>query len=275
MARMDFCTMKNKESKGLALVTGASTGIGYELAKACARSGFDLLIVADEPRIHEAAIAIRALGAKVESIEADLSYPQGVDQVLLALGDRPVAALLANAATGLGDAFLAQDFVDVRRIIATNVTETLYLIHAVGERMTAQGEGRILITGSIAGFTPGPFNAVYNASKAFIDSFSWALRNELTGSGITVTCLMPGATETQFFRRARLLDTKLGQARKDDPAEVAEIGFQAMMRGDGDVVTGWHNKVIAAMANITPAAILAEQHRKMAAPGSAAGGRET
>jgi short-subunit dehydrogenase len=262
--------MNSARSQGLALITGASTGIGYELAKVCAKNGFELLIVADEPRIHEAAIAIRGLGASVEAIEADLSYPQGVDKVLLALKDRPVAALLANAATGLGHGFLDQDIVDVRRIIATNVTETLYLVHAVGTRMREDGKGRILITGSIAGYMPGPFNAVYNASKAFIDSFSWALRNELMGSGVTVTCLMPGATETQFFRRAGLLDTKLGQARKDDPAEVAALGFEAMMRGDGDIVTGWHNKVAAAVANITPAAILAEQHRKKAAPGSGA-----
>jgi short-subunit dehydrogenase len=135
--------------------------------------------------------------------------------------------------------------------------------------MRARGRGRILITGSIAGFTPGTYQAVYNATKAFIDSFSFALRHEVKEQGITVTCLMPGATETEFFERADLMDTKIGQSKKDDPADVAKTGFEAMMRGDGDVVSGWHNKLQTAIASVTPAAILAEQHRKKAEPGSA------
>ena len=135
--------------------------------------------------------------------------------------------------------------------------------------MRARGEGRILVTGSIAGFMPGTYQAVYNGTKAFIDSFSFALRAELKGSGVTVTCLMPGATETDFFERADMLDTKVGTQKKDDPADVAKTGFDAMMRGDGDVVSGWQNKLQSAIANITPAGVLAEQHRKMAAPGTA------
>jgi short-subunit dehydrogenase len=134
--------------------------------------------------------------------------------------------------------------------------------------MRARGEGRILFTGSIAGFMPGTYQAVYNGTKAFIDSFSFALRAELKDTGVTVTCLMPGATETDFFERADMLDTEVGQSRKDDPADVARIGFDAMMRGEGDVVSGWKNKMIAAMANVTPAGVLAERHRKMAEPGS-------
>ena len=115
---------------------------------------------------------------------------------------------------------------------------------------------------------PGTYQAVYNATKAFVDSFSFALRAELKDSGVTVTCLMPGATETDFFERADMLDTQVGQSKKDDPADVARVGFDAMMRGDGDVVSGWHNKLRSAIANVTPAAILAEQHRRMAEPGS-------
>jgi short-subunit dehydrogenase len=138
--------------------------------------------------------------------------------------------------------------------------------------MRARGEGRILVTGSIAGFMPGTYQAVYNGTKAFIDSFSFALRAELKGSGVTVTCLMPGATETDFFERADMLDTKVGTQKKDDPADVAKTGFDAMMRGDGDVVSGWQNKLQSAIANITPAGVLAEQHRKMAAPGTATEG---
>jgi len=134
--------------------------------------------------------------------------------------------------------------------------------------MRARGSGRILITGSIAGFIPGTFTAVYNGTKAFIDSFSFALRNELKDSGVTVTCLMPGATETEFFERAGMMDTKVGQAEKDDAAQVAKTGFDAMMRGDGDVVSGWKNKLQAAVAAVTPSGALAEMHRKQAEPGS-------
>jgi uncharacterized protein len=134
--------------------------------------------------------------------------------------------------------------------------------------MCARGQGCILITGSVAGFMPGTFQAVYNGTKAFLNSFSWGLRNELQDTGVTVTCLMPGATETAFFARADMLDTKVGQAEKDDPADVVKIGFDAMIEGEGDVVSGWQNKLQTAMANVTPASMLAEQHRTKAEPGS-------
>jgi NAD(P)-dependent dehydrogenase (short-subunit alcohol dehydrogenase family) len=134
--------------------------------------------------------------------------------------------------------------------------------------MKDRGHGHILITGSIAGFMSGTFQAVYNGTKAFLDSFSFALRAELKGSGVTVTCLMPGATETDFFERADMLDTKVGTAKKDDPAEVARTGLDAMMKGDGDVVSGWQNKLQAAIAGVLPAGITAELHRKQAAPGT-------
>jgi short-subunit dehydrogenase len=153
--------------------------------------------------------------------------------------------------------------------IYTNVTGTVYLVQLVGRQMRARGEGRILITGSIAGFMPGAFQAVYNGTKAFIDSFSFALRNELKDSGVTVTCLMPGATETDFFERADMMDTKVGTEEKADPADVARLGYDAMMEGKGDVVAGWKNKLQSAIANVTPAGVLAEQHRKMAEPGTA------
>ena len=235
-----------------AIVTGASTGIGYELAKRCAEDGFDLLIAADEPAIQQAADDFKNLGVEVEAIEADL-----------------VDALLANAGHGLGGAFLDQDFEDVRHVIDTNITGTIYLAQKVGRDMRSHGQGRILFTGSIAGFVPGSFDAAYNGTKAFVDSFSFALRNELKDSGVTVTCLMPGATETEFFERAGMLDTKVGQSKKDDPVDVAKAGFEAMMNGDGDVVAGWKNKLLAAAALITPSDVLAERHRKMAEPGSA------
>ena len=116
---------------------------------------------------------------------------------------------------------------------------------------------------------PGTFQAVYNGTKAFLDSFSFALRNELKDTGVTVTCLMPGATETEFFERADMMDTKIGQSKKDDAAEVARQGFEAMMKGEGEVITGWQNKLRSAIAHVLPADVSAEMHRSMAEPQSA------
>src|SRR3954471_6927248 len=180
------------ETRKLAVVTGASTGIGYELAKCCGEQGFDLVIAADEPEIQQAATRLRATGAAVEAVEADLATLPGVDKLYAAIRGRPVEALLANAGRGLGRAFLDQDFADVRRVIDTNVTGTVYLIQKIGRDMRSRGAGRILITGSVAGFIPGTYQAVYNGTKSFLDSFSFALRAELQDTGITVTCLMPG-----------------------------------------------------------------------------------
>jgi uncharacterized protein len=251
----------------LAVVTGASSGIGYELAKLCAENGYDLVVAADRP-LQEAQQTFRGLGAEVTAVESDLATVEGVDELYDAIGGRPVDALLANAGHGLGRAFLDQDFEEVRHVIDTNITGTVYLIQKVGRDMRARNKGRILITGSIAGFIPGSFQAVYNGTKAFIDSFSFALRNELKETEITVTCLMPGATETEFFERADMLDTKVGQQEKDDPAKVARDGFDAMRAGEGDVVSGWQNKLQTTLANVTPAGVLAEQHRRMAEPGT-------
>jgi short-subunit dehydrogenase len=252
-----------------AIVTGASTGIGYELAKRCASEGYDLLIAADEPAIEQAASALRESGTQVDAVQADLATIEGVDQLCSAAKGRKVDALLANAGRGLGHGFLDQNFAEARRVVDTNVTGTIYLIHKIGNEMRLRNAGHILITGSIAGFIPGSFQAVYNGTKAFLNSFSFALREELKDTKITVTCLMPGATETEFFRRAEMLDTDVGTTEKDDPAEVAKIGFEAMMKGEGDVVSGFKNKVQSAAANVTPAGVLAKQHRKMAEPGSA------
>jgi uncharacterized protein len=256
-------------TRPLAIVTGASSGIGRELARLCARNGFDLIVAADDPAIVDAAEEFKADGAAVEVVLADLATLEGVDRLYAAAAGSPVEALLANAGHGLGKGFLDQDFDEARHVIDTNITGTIYLIQKVGRDMRARGQGRILITGSVAGFIPGTYQAVYNGTKAFIDSFSFALRAELKGTGVTVTCLMPGPTETEFFQRADLLDTKVGQDEKDDPVDVAKDGFDAMMRGDADVVSGWRNKVQTTLANVTPSGMLAEQHRRMTEPGSA------
>lgn len=253
-------------TRPLALVTGASSGIGRELACECARNGFDVLVAADQP-LGTTVLELEALGADVDAVLTDLSTESGVDAVYEALLGRPVDVLVANAGHGLGKAFLDQDFDEARHVLDTNVTGTIYLLHKVGKDMRRRGEGRILITGSIAGFMPGAFAAVYNATKAFIDSFALALRNELQDSNVTVTCLMPGVTDTRFFARADMLDTEVGrQTDKMDPAEVAQLGFKAMMDGDADVIAGLKNKLQVAMASVTPAELLAERHRKMAQP---------
>jgi short-subunit dehydrogenase len=255
-------------TRPLAAVTGASSGIGLELARCCADHGFDLLIAANEPGIQQAAQQLRATGAKVEAVEVDLATRGGVDRFYSAAGGRPIDALLANAGRGLGHAFLDQDFEAVRRVVDTNITGTIYLIQKIGCEMRARRDGRMLITGSIAGLIPGSFSAVYNATKAFLDSFALALRNELKDSGVTVTCLMPGMTDTEFFERAQMLDTKVANEKKDDPADVARVGFEAMMKGSSDVVTGLKNRGPAAAAAITPAELLAERHRKIAQRGT-------
>jgi short-subunit dehydrogenase len=255
--------------KKLAVVTGASTGIGLELARCCAKEGFSLIVAANEPEIQNAADDLRREGGNVEPVQADLATVEGNDILYAKIAGRPVAALLANAGRGLGKGFLDQNFEDARFVVDTNITGTIYLIQKIGRDMRAKGEGKILITGSIAGFMPGSYQAVYNGTKAFLDSFSYALREELKDSGVTVTCLMPGATETEFFRRADLMDTKIGTQKKDDPADVAENGFKAMMAGDGGIVSGFHNKVRVAAATVMPSETLAKQHTKMAAPGTA------
>lgn len=256
-------------TKLFAVVTGASSGIGRELAIECARNGFDLLIAADQGPLEETAATLRDLGASVETLTVDLATPAGVAALVERIGLRRVDALLANAGHGLGRAFLDQDFADIRHVINTNVSGTLDLLHQVGRQIRSQGSGRILVTGSIAGRMPGSFQAVYNGTKAFIDSFCYALRDELKDSGVTVTCLMPGPTDTEFFERADMTDTEVATGKKAEPADVAKAGFEAMMDGESDVVVGWKNKLQTLMANLTPDEVLARQHRKMAEPGSA------
>lgn len=258
-------------SNKLAVVTGASTGIGLELARLAAQEGYDLIVVADEPQIKGVAAEFDKYDVKVESVEADLSGTDGVDQLLAAAGGRPIDILIANAGVGSGGAFLEQDVVKWRHSIDTNVTGTVYLLQKVLRDMVARGEGRVLVTGSIAGYIPGAFNAIYNATKSFINFFTEALRNELKDvDGITITTLMPGATDTAFFARAGMLDTEVGQDDdKADPAKVAQDGWSAMMAGKGHIVSGVSNKLQVAASGVVPQSVLAQMHRGMAEPGSA------
>lgn len=256
-------------AKGFAIVTGASSGIGLELARLAARDDHDLLLAADTP-LAETAAELKEHGVAVDTLELDLAGFEGVDRLLAASAGRPVDLLCANAGQGLGRAFLDQEPADWRQVIETNITGTVYLLQKILVSMVARDAGKVLVTGSIAGFIPGSFQAVYNASKAFIDNFTDALRNEIKeASGVTLTTLMPGPVETDFFARADMLDTKVGASdTKADPADVARDGYDAVMAGKASIVSGWKNKLQQAAANITPAAVLAEQHRRMAEPGT-------
>ena len=250
----------------LAVVTGASSGIGLEIARLASSEGYDLILASDTPHV-EAGEGLDE-GGDVHSIEADLSTSQGVRQLLDAIGDRQVDVLVANAGHGLGHDFLSQAVEEWRHVIDTNITGTLLLIQPVAKKMVQRGEGRILITGSIAGHVPAAFQAVYHASKAFVDSFAAALGNELKDTGVTVTCLKPGATETEFFHRADMDDTKVGQSKKAPAAEVAKTGWEAMKKGEQQVVHGLMNKAQVLAAGILPEKVTAEQGRKMNEPGS-------
>ena len=251
----------------LAVVTGASTGIGLEIAKLAAKDGYDLIVAADEPLV-DASASFRDFGVEVQSVEADLATDQGVNQLLAVVGDRAVDVLVANAGHGHGGAFVEQDPQVWKHTINTNVTGTLSLIQPVLRDMLRRGEGKILVTGSIAGYVPGSFNAVYNGTKAFIDNFCAALSDEIKDTPVTVTVLKPGATETEFFRRADMLDTKVGQQKKDDPADVAETGWKAMLEGERSVVHGLMNKATVLAAGVAPEPLTAARHRAQAEPGS-------
>ena len=249
----------------LAIVTGASSGIGLEIAKLAAKDGYDLIVAADEPLV-DAAAGLKGFGVDVQGVQADLATEQGVKQLLNAVSNRPVDVLVANAGRGHGGAFVEQNPGCWKHTINTNVTGTLMLIQPVLQQMLERGEGRILVTGSIAGYIPGSFNAVYNGTKAFIDNFCAAVSEEIKDTEVTLTVLKPGATETEFFRRADMLDTKVGQQEKDDPADVAETGWRAMLRGERSVVHGLKNKATVLAAGIVPESVTAKQHRAQAQP---------
>ena len=245
-----------------AIVTGASSGIGLELAKLAAADGYDLLLAADTP--------FGEVPAGAQTVHVDLSTFEGVDKLLSEAGDRQIDVLCANAGHGLGHAFLDQQPGEWKHVVDTNIVGTAYLLQKVLGPMVRRSSGKVLVTGSIAGYIPGSFQAVYNGSKAFVDSFVAALQNEIKDAqGVSITNLMPGPVETEFFHRGGMDDTSVGQSdKKSDPADVAKDGWEAMQSGRAAIASGWKNKIQSAIANVTPNAVLAEQHSGMAEPGS-------
>jgi len=265
--------MPSEDTRGFAVVTGASSGIGLELAKQFAEHGFDLLVAAEDEDIHSAARQIEPLGAEVEALQVDLATDEGVDELYgrITAADRPLDAIALNAGIGSGGAFIDTDLERELRLIDLNVRSVVHLTkHVLGD-MVSRDRGRILITSSIASTMPGAFQAVYNASKSFVQSFGLALQNEIKDTGVTITLLMPGPTETEFFERADMEDTKVGSSdSKDDAADVARDGFEALMAGEERVESAsLSTKLQGRGSRFLPDSAKAEVHRKMAEPGSA------
>ncbi|MGK5111727.1 MULTISPECIES: SDR family NAD(P)-dependent oxidoreductase [unclassified Geodermatophilus] len=253
-------------------MTGASSGIGLELARQFAGAGFDLVVNAEDAELAAAAEQLRLGGTTVQPVQADLRTPAGVESVWAAVQatGRPLAAAALNAGVGQGGPFVENELERELEIIDLNVTSTVRLAKLVLRDMVARNEGRLLITSSIASTMPGSFQAVYNASKSFLQSFAEALVEELRDSAVTVTSLMPGPTGTEFFDRAEMQDTRVGAGKKDDPAQVAEQGFEALMAGEDKVVAGsLMTKVQGAANAVLPDRLKSKAHRQMAEPGSA------
>jgi short-subunit dehydrogenase len=265
--------MESGQERRFAVVTGASSGIGFELAKVFAEEGYDLLIAAEDEELDPACRELNQRTASVESVRVDLSKPEGVETLYerIEATARPVDAIALNAGIGAGGAFATEtELEDELKLIDLNVRSTVHLCKLVLADMVERDEGRILFTSSIASTMPGAFQAVYNASKSFVQSFALAIRNELKDTEVTITALMPGPTDTEFFERAEMEDTKVGSEEKDDPAEVARQGYEALMAGKEKVVGGsFKNKVQTVAGKAIPDSKKAEMHRQMAEPGSA------
>ncbi len=259
-----------QDSPKLALVTGASSGIGFELAKLFAGDGYDLIVAADDHAIHTAAEELSATGVRVRPVQVDLRKPE--DVVWLKeqadIDGRPLDAAALNAGTGRAGKLVDEDVQTDLDIIDLNVRSTVHLAKLVLRDMAARGAGKVLFTSSIVAMIPGSNQTVYNASKSFIQSFAEGVRDELRGSDVTVTALMPGPTDTEFFRRAGMLDTPLGKMpMKDDPQKVARQGFEALMRGDRKVVAeSVTTKATGLVARILPDSAKAVLNRLIAAP---------
>ena len=258
--------------KPLALVTGASSGIGYQLAIQFAQHGYDLLVVSGTNAIRDAAEDLRVFGTEVQAAQIDLATLDGVDKLNahIRASGRPLAVAAINAGVGVGGRFCDTDLKEELNLLNLNVIGTWHLAKHVTQYMIASGEGgKILFTSSIASLMPGPYEAVYSASKAFVQSLAMSLHFELKDKGISVTAVLPGPTDTNFFRRAGMHDTKVGTGDKDDPAHVAATAFKALMDGKHQVlVGGLATKLQGGLSAMLPDQMKAARHADMAEPGS-------
>ena len=254
----------------LALVTGASSGIGLELARQFVEHGFDVIITAEDDELATAEAALAGNGTEVQAIRANLSTYDGVERLWWAVAgiDRPLDAVALNAGIGVNGDFTRDiPLEDDLELIAVNVTAVVHLAKRVLPAMVERGAGRVLITSSVAATMPGPYYATYAASKAFLQSFAQAIRFELKDTGVTVTALQPGPTDTEFFDRAGMEDTKVADADKDDPATVARQGFEAMLAGKDHVIAGSpKNKLQVAGGKLLPEKARAGLHAAQTRP---------
>jgi uncharacterized protein len=254
----------------LALITGASSGIGYQLAKQFVEHGYDVIIAAEDDGISDAAQTLSGPGVLVRPVHVDLRSPDGVEHLYKTAteGGRALDAAALNAGVGRGGAkFVDTEMADDMDIIDLNVRSTAHLAKLVLKDMVARDHGRVLFTSSIASTMPGSYQTVYNASKSFVQSFAEAIHDELRGTGVTVTSLMPGVTDTNFFRRAKMLDTLAGRMPKDDPADVARQGFEALMKGEQKVVAAsLMSKTLGLTNRVLPDAVGAALNRVISLP---------
>ena len=254
-----------------ALVTGASSGIGYNLAKVFAENGFDLVIASNGDRLDSAEADFKQLGVNVTAVHADLATYEGIDELWKAVESlgAPLDAAALNAGVGVGGLFAETDLDKEVNLIRLNVEGTVHLAKHVVQHMLKRGQGRILFTASIASEMVAPREAVYSASKAFDLSFAKSLRAELEDTGITVTALQPGPVDTDFFHRADMDNTQVGTEGKkeSEPYDVAKQGFEALMKGEKHVyAASFKTKLQGAVANFVPDAAKAAMHEKMAKP---------
>ncbi|UYP20718.1 SDR family NAD(P)-dependent oxidoreductase [Rhodococcus sp. Z13] len=259
------------DTRPLAVVTGASRGIGRELAALFAVDGHDLVLVARSPALDDAAAELESSGVSVTPVHADLRTEAGVRAVYEAAtaGGRVPAAVALNAGTGIGGAFVDADPEELLAVVDVNVRSTVHLARLFLADMVRAGSGRLLFTSSVVSLMPGPYQAVYNASKAFVQSFTDGIHDELSDTDVTVTSMLPGATDTHFFARAGMLDTLLGKGPKDDPARVAKDGYDALLRGDRRVVAGsLLARSMAAFGALAPDAVTGAVHKVLARPRS-------
>lgn len=254
----------------LAMVTGASSGIGYHLALNLAQRGYDLVVASGGERLTTAAADFRRSGATVHEVQADLATRDGVEQLAAAietLGSPEVACI--NAGVGVGGLFAETDEEEEINMIELNCVGTVQLAKHIVRNMKANGGGKILFTASIAGEMVAPREAVYAATKAFVLSFAHSLRAELKDDGITVTALQPGPTNTDFFHRAGMDNTPVGQdgKKESEPEDVAKQGLEALFDGKDHVYSAsLKTKFEGAVANLIPGALKGAMHEKMATP---------
>lgn len=259
--------------KSFAVITGASSGIGFELARQFGQNGFELLIASASDDIFEAQNELEEEGIIVEAIKVNLATYAGVENLVQGIknyGKTP-EAIVINAGVGVGGKFTETNLREEINLINLNIVSPVHLTKRVLPLLLEHEHGKILFTSSIASQMPSPFEAVYGASKAFLTSFADSIRNELKDSNITITVLMPGATNTNFFHRAHMDDTKAGSEMKyqNDPYEVARQGFEALMKGKDHIFSeSILTKIQGYALKIIPEKAKAQFHRKWSEPGS-------